>query len=169
MVDGPYCKYSRWIKLKRVSRYWYLRVIRQSASSHSIALSLAVGVFVGALPIIPLQSVTLALLVYPLRINFLSAWLSTLYSNVFTMVPFYTLLFYIGKACLPVGDICFDSNRLELMQLIETGWDVFLVMLAGGVIFGTVASIPTYFVSVKAVRRYRAIRKERRRARQMAQ
>lgn len=162
MAQGPYCKYTRWTRLKRAARYWYLRVIRQQASARSIALGLAVGVFVGALPIIPLQTVTLIPLAFIFRVNFFSAWLATCYSNVATMVPFYTLLFIIGKACLPVGDISFDPSKLEMMQLIETGWDVFLVMLAGGLIFGLPASFLTYFSSLKAIRRYRRIQVERR-------
>ena len=162
MVDGPCCKYTRWARLMRNGRYWYLRIIRQNATPENIAFGLAVGVFVGALPIIPLQSVTLLLLAYPLRINFFSAWLATCYSNVFTLVPFYSLLFLIGKACLPVGEITFNPNKLEMLQLIETGWDVFLVMLAGGVIFGIVTSLFTYFVSLQIIHRFRRRREARR-------
>lgn len=165
MADGPFCKYTRWARFLRNLRYWYLRIIRQNATAETIARGLAVGVFIGALPIIPLQSVTLLVLVYPLRINFISAWLATFYSNVFTMVPFYTLLFIIGKACLPVGEISFDPNRLEMMQLIATGWDVFLVMLAGGIIFGVVASIFTYVFSLQIIRRTRRHRDARRKLR----
>ncbi len=167
MVQDLYCKYNRLTRIKRTLRYWYLRIIRQNASAHNIALGLAVGVFVGALPIIPLQTVTLLLLVYPLRINFLSAWLATCYSNLFTMVPFYTILFYIGKICLPVSDIHFDPNKLEMVQLIATGWDVFLVMLAGGIIFGIPTALATYFFSVRIVRRVRIRRQRRRLAKQL--
>ncbi|MBU1610739.1 MAG: DUF2062 domain-containing protein, partial [Proteobacteria bacterium] len=75
------------------------------------------------------------------------------------------LLFIIGKACLPVGEISFDPNRLEMMQLIATGWDVFLVMLAGGIIFGVVASIFTYVFSLQIIRRTRRHRDARRKLR----
>ncbi len=165
MAQGAYCKYTRLTRIKRALRYWYLRIIRQNASAHNIALGLAVGVFVGALPIIPLQTITLLLLVRPLKINFFSALLATCYSNIFTMVPFYTILFYIGKICLPVKDIHFDPNKLEMIQLIETGWDVFLVMLAGGVIFGIPTALATYFFLVRIIRRVRFLRQQKKLAR----
>lgn len=148
MPQGPYCPYSRWTRYKRGARYWYLRIIRQSASARNIALGLALGVFVGALPIIPFQTVTIIPLAFIFKTNKLSAWLATCYSNVFTLVPFYTFLFYVGKTCLPVGDIVFDPKKLEMMQLIATGWDVFLVMLAGGFIFGIPAAGLTYFFPI---------------------
>lgn len=165
MALGPYCKYSRWTRLTRLSRYWYLRVIRQGATPHNIALGLALGVFVGALPIIPFQTFTIIALAFIFRTNKLSAWLATCYSNLATMVPFYTFLFFVGKTVLPVGDIAFDPKKLEMMQLIGTGWDVFLVMCAGGVIFGVPAAALMYFLSLRAITRFRRLRHDRRRSR----
>lgn len=154
-----------WTRTKRVSRYWYLRIIRQNASAQNIALGLALGVFVGALPIIPFQTVTIVAVAFVFRTNKLSAWLATCYSNVFTMVPFYSFLFVIGKLFMPFENVTFDPEHLSMKELIATGWDAFLVMTAGGVIFGVVAAVLTYFISLQAVRRYRHIRHERRRRR----
>ncbi|MGE4505335.1 MAG: DUF2062 domain-containing protein [Desulfovibrionaceae bacterium] len=162
MPSGAYCKHGRWERFKRSARYWYLRIIRQNASPHNIALGLALGVFVGALPIIPFQTFTIIALAFVFRTNKLSAWLATCYSNLATMVPFYTFLFCIGNAVLRIEGVHFDPKKLEMMQLIETGWDVFLVMCAGGVIFGIPAAVLTYLVSLRLIRRFRILREERR-------
>ena len=154
-----------WTRTKRITHYWYLRIIRQNASAQNIALGLALGVFVGALPIIPFQTITVVVLAFFLRTNKLSAWLATCYSNVFTMVPFYSFLFVIGKLVMPFEGVTFDPKHLAMKELIATGWDVFLVMTTGGVVFGVVAALLTYFVSLQAVRRYRMLRHERRRRR----
>lgn len=162
MPEGPYCKYNRWAKLKRSARYWYLRVIRQNATPHTIARGLALGVFVGALPIIPFQTFTIIALAFIFRTSKLSAWLATCYSNPATMVPFYTFLFFIGKNVLPVEGVRFDPKHLEMMEFIHAGWDLFLVMCVGGLIFGIPAAALTYVVSLRLIYRFRALKEARR-------
>lgn len=154
-----------WVRIKRLTRYWYLRIIRQNASARNIALGLALGVFVGAMPIIPFQTFTIVALAFVFRTNKLSAWLATCYSNVFTMVPFYSFLFVVGDLILPFEGVTFDPNRLAMKELIATGWDAFLVILTGGLIFGVLAGTMTYFFSLYGIRRYRRLRRERRRKR----
>ncbi len=165
MHNSHKTRHGYWAQGKRTLRYWYLRVFRQNASPKNIALGLALGVFVGALPIIPFQTVTILPLAFLFRTNKLSAWLATCYSNLITLVPFYTFLFFVGKTVLPVKNIHFAKNKLEMLQLIETGWDVFLVMLTGGFIFGIVAGIFTYFIALQAITRFRRLRRERRKNR----
>ncbi|MEF2145889.1 MAG: DUF2062 domain-containing protein [Desulfovibrionaceae bacterium] len=155
-------------RARRTCRYWYLRIIRQNASARNIALGLALGVFVGALPIIPFQTVVIVGLAFLFQTNKLSAWLATCYSNVFTLVPFYTFLFFIGKFVLPLEGAIFDPNKLSMSDLIAAGWEVFLVMTVGGLVFGIPAAVATYFVSLRVVRRYRQIRQEHRK-RKLAQ
>jgi hypothetical protein len=154
-----------WTRTKRLVRYWYLRVIRQNASARNIALGLALGVFVGAMPIIPFQTFAIIALAFIFRTNKLSAWLATCYSNVFTMGPFYTFLFFIGKLVMPFEGLHLDPEHLAMKELIASGWELFLVILVGGLIFGVVAGVLTYFFSVQAIRRYRRLRHERRRRR----
>lgn len=144
-----------WIDLKRASRYWYLRVLRQKSSARNLAMAMALGVLIGALPILPFQSVTVIALAFVMRVNKLTAWLATCYSNIFTMVPFYLFLFKVGKTVLPVEGIVFDPGKLEMEQLIETGWGMFSVMLAGGLLIGVPAAIVVYFVTLYSVRKYR--------------
>lgn len=151
----PHTVYSRWERLKRASKYWYLRIIRQSATPHNIALGMGLGVFIGALPIMPFQSVTVIALAFLLHTNKFAAWLATCYSNVFTMVPFYSFLFMVGKFFFPYSHAQFDPSRLEMEQLIATGWDLFTIMTVGGLVFGIPAALVTYGVTLWAVRRYR--------------
>lgn len=140
---------KRWVK------YWYLRTMRQNSSPKNLATALALGMFIGALPIIPFQSVVVIALAFVLRVNKLAAWLATCYSNAATMVPFYYFLFVIGKGITPFDDVVFDPSNLEMEQLIHSGWKVFIVMFSGGLAFGIPATILTYFLSLFVIRRYR--------------
>lgn len=150
---GRYARF--WNNLKRATRYWYLRVMRQKSSPRNLAGAMALGVLVGALPIMPFQSVAVIAVAFLFRVNKLVAWLATCYSNIFTMVPFYYFLFHVGKALLPFENVTFDPNRLEMEQLLEAGWGMFSVMLCGGLIVGIPAALFAYFFTLYFVRAYR--------------
>ncbi|BCS86971.1 DUF2062 domain-containing protein [Pseudodesulfovibrio sediminis] len=144
-----------WTGSKRWTKYWYLRLMRQQSSPKNLATACALGMFIGALPIIPFQSVVVIALAFVLRVNKLAAWLATCYSNAATMVPFYYFLFMVGKTVVPVEGVVFDPNNLRMVDLIDAGWKLFGVMFAGGLVFGIPATIVTYFGSLFVIRRYR--------------
>ncbi|QJB57886.1 DUF2062 domain-containing protein [Pseudodesulfovibrio sp. zrk46] len=143
-----------WNGSKRWTKYWYLRLMRQNSSPKNLAAAMALGMFIGAMPIIPFQSVVVIALAIVFRVNKLAAWLATCYSNAATMVPFYYFLYEIGSTLTQV-DVAFDPNNLEMEQMISAGWDVFGVMFAGGFAFGVPATGLTYFLSLFIIRRYR--------------
>jgi len=143
-----------WTGSKRWTKYWYLRLMRQNSSPKNLAAAMALGMFIGAMPIIPFQSVVVIALAFVFRVNKLAAWLATCYSNAATMVPFYYFLYEIGSKVTPY-DVAFDPHNLEMEQMISAGWDVFIVMFAGGFAFGVPATIITYFLSLFLIRRYR--------------
>lgn len=155
-------KPNRWAGAKRWTKYWYLRLMRQKSSPKNLAMACALGMFIGSMPIIPFQSVVVVALAFVMRVNKLAAWLATCYSNAATMVPFYYFLYIVGSAVTPI-EVAFDPSNLKMEQMIHAGWDVFLVMFAGGLAFGIPATIFTYFFSLFAIRRYR----ERRALRQL--
>ncbi|WP_338666654.1 DUF2062 domain-containing protein [Pseudodesulfovibrio methanolicus] len=144
-----------WKGSKRWMRYWYLRLMRQNSSPKNLAAACALGMFIGALPIIPFQSVVVIALAFLLRVNKLAAWVATCYSNAATMVPFYYFLFRVGQSVTPFQNVAFDPDKLRMVDMIHAGWQVFGVMFAGGLAFGIPATIVTYFFSLFAIRRYR--------------
>ncbi|MDD4951797.1 MAG: DUF2062 domain-containing protein [Desulfovibrionaceae bacterium] len=175
--------YDRWTRIKRTVRYWYLRVLRTRASAHSIALGCGLGVFVGFLPIIPFQSVTVLALAFVFRASKLPAWLGTFISNPFNMIPFYLMLFVVGRFFLGLMGLEFDQQMfslayvkshlfsnpdgLSMKDMIQYGWRFFLVMMFGGVVAGIPSAAAAYLASLYVVRRYRrrrALRLLRRRS-----
>ena len=129
--------------------------MRQNSSPKNLAAACALGMFIGAMPIIPFQSVVVIALAFVMRVNKLAAWLATCYSNALTMVPFYYFLYVLGEAVTPFDNVAFNPNQLEMTQLINAGWQAFVVMFAGGLAFGIPATVVTYFVSLFVIRRYR--------------
>ena len=157
-----------WIRFKRFLRYTYLRIIRLRTSAHSIAMGLAVGIFIGFLPIIPFQTIAALALALPLRGNKIAAAAGTWISNWANLVPFYAMLYYVGRFLLPLSGVSFDPEHLSMRELLDQGWQIFTVMTVGGVVLGIPGAIITYVLTLRGVlayRRRRAMRLLERRVR----
>ena len=153
-------RYSLWARLKRICRYIYLRLVRQEMPAHNVALGFAVGMFVGFLPIIPFQIITAVALAFPVRGSKIAAALGTWISNPINMIPFYLMLYYVGRAIIPWEAPTFNPALLELTVMLKQGWSWFLVMLIGGVALGIPAAILSYFLSRRAIVSYRRRKQE---------
>ncbi len=153
---------TRWTKTKRFFLYHYLRLMRLRKSPHEIALGLALGIFVGFLPIVPFQSVTVLILALIFRGSKIAAFAGTWISNPLNWVFFYYGLYLVGNLALPFRGVRFDPEHLEMAELIEAGWKVFGTMVVGGLILGIPGSVITYFLTKKIIVEYRKRRALRR-------
>lgn len=153
-------KYSLLARGKRFVRHNWLKILRLKTSAHNIALGAAIGMFVGFMPIIPLQSLATIILAFIFRANKVAAFFFTFISNPVTMVPFYIMLYKVGDWSLPFDIVDLDPNSLneetlDVRELLSQGWGIFVVMTMGGVVLGIPASILTYFLVMHAVLGYR--------------
>ncbi|GFM35586.1 DUF2062 domain-containing protein [Desulfovibrio psychrotolerans] len=146
---------QRWESFKRIFRFNYLKLLRLKATTHSIAIGLAVGVLVGFMPIIPFQTVVAVALAFLVRGSKIPAAIGTWVSNPVNVIPFYSLMYYVGKAVLPFDVPRLDFRNLELEAMIQQGWGLVLTMFAGGMLMGIPAAFLTYVLSFKAVHGYR--------------
>lgn len=150
-----------WVRGKRSARYWYLSLLRIKAPTHAIAMGLALGVFIGFLPIIPFQTVVVLVLAFFLRCSKIAAVLGTWVSNPADMVFLYYLAHRIGGLLVPVSPAGFDGQPRTLMEMMAYGWQTFAVMFVGGLILAVPAALLTYFVSLRLIRLYHARRMAR--------
>lgn len=158
-------KHSQWSRARRWVRYQYLRVMRLNATPYSVAMGMAVGIFAGFLPIVPLQTTLTVLLCLPLKGNPVVGFMGTWISNPFNWVPFYYFLYIVGRAMVPwdVPEMEVEQFKtllqtLDVREFANFGKDLlacFKVMILAGTAMGLPASIITYFLTRKAVLRYR--------------
>ena len=148
-------------KLQRFIRYWYLRLVRIKASPHTIAMGLAVGVFVGLLPVLPFQTAIAVPVAYVLRGSMIAAALGTWVSNPLNWVPFYILFYYVGRIVVPFDVPPFNPSQLEMAEMIQMGWKFFVVMMAGGLVIATPSALVSYGVALKGIQAYQARRRNR--------
>ncbi len=76
-------------------------------------------------------------------------------SNPFNVIPFYTMLYLVGRVFLPLEVPAFDPKHLEMRELIATGWDFFAIMCVGGVVLGIPSFFASYFLTRKGIIAYR--------------
>jgi uncharacterized protein (DUF2062 family) len=143
-----------WASFRRLLRFQYLRLLRLKASTHSIAMGLAVGIFVGCLPVIPFQTIAAVVMAFVFRGSKVAAALGTWISNPVNMIPFYTMLYYIGSLVMPV-QAHFNPHHLELEAMLHQGWEIVVVMFAGGILLGVPLAFLTYIVTFRMVNAYR--------------
>lgn len=161
-------KYSRQLK------YYFLRFIRLRGEPHELALGLAIGIFIGMMPIMPFQlalAVTLALVFKGSKIT---AIIGTWVSNPLNWYFLYYFSYRIGGALmgLSMKNGSFHSmmtsvqNGEEIMlvlgKIIGAGGTMIFALLLGGFLMGVVVSIPSYFFSLRLFQFIRTWREKRR-------
>jgi uncharacterized protein (DUF2062 family) len=83
--------------VRKLGRYWYLRLRRRRSTPDRWARGLAAGVFTGMFPIFGFQIVLAVLLSTCIRGDKLVAALGTWVSNPLTYVPIYTFNYQVGS------------------------------------------------------------------------
>ncbi len=140
-----------WLRVKRTLRFAYLKILRTKASPHSIALGLAVGVFVGCLPVIPFQTIIAVTLAFIFRCNKVMAALGTWVSNPANVIVVYYGLYRVGRLFLPGLSQGFDPEHLALTEMLASGWHLVMVMCVGGIVVGIPVAALVYVVTARMV------------------
>lgn len=158
-----------WARSLRSFRYGYLRIVRIKAPAEAIALGLAIGVFVGCLPLLSLQMVIAVALAFVLRASKIAAALGTWWSNPLNWALIFPLFYMLGKLFVPVEIPALsmaELRHLEVFELLRRGWQWLLVTTLGASIAGIPLSVGTYYATLRMVRLYHDRRAARKRDRQ---
>ncbi|MFP7755607.1 DUF2062 domain-containing protein [Thermodesulfobacteriota bacterium B35] len=148
------------LNLSRTIRYYFLRFTRLRGDPHSLALGTGFGVFIGIVPLMPIQTIILIPLTILLRINTLAALIAaTAVSNPLTFIPQYYFTWKVGNVLLP-GRISWEQlqsvlhliRHESLWQGIQTflhlGFNTISVLLCGGTLIGLPAGLLVYYASL---------------------
>jgi uncharacterized protein (DUF2062 family) len=150
-----------------------LDIVRQKDPPHKIALGLALGIFVGFLPIMGIQMVVVSLIALPLRANLKGALVGVWMSNPLTFIPLYYGNYLFGRMFLSTravgwkefagtithaSDWSWTTIRSSLANLVDMGSDILLPLWVGSAILAVLFSIPVYFFTYRFVITYRARR-----------
>ncbi len=156
--------------LKRILKK-LVDIVRQKDTPHRIALGMALGIFVGILPLMGIQMTVVALIALPLRGNLKAAVAGVWISNPITFLPMYWGYYKFGLLICPSRAISMKEFKEIIMvatqwnwsaieesmsRILEVGADILVPMWAGATILAVVFSIPTYFFTKYFITAYRA-------------
>ncbi len=163
--------------LRRRLRYFYLRLIALRGSPGELALGMALGIFVGMMPIMPFQiavAISLALL---FRASKITAAVGTWISNPATWYVVYYYDYKLGSSLLGISpDRAFFSSVMRALEsgespiaviskIVGAGGTGFTAFLIGGSLIGVLIAIPSYFIWLGVFRYIRLWRRNRKRIR----
>lgn len=145
-----------------------MRFLRLQGDPHSIARGIALGIFIGITPTLPLHTILIFIFSYVFRANLIAGILAaTVVSNPLTFALQYYFSWYIGDMLLPCH-ISWETikNLLELvtsdasfkeslMAVTNLGKNAGITLILGGIILAIPFTLTGYFGSLFLIIRFR--------------
>lgn len=162
--------------IRRSIKYRYLQLRRLKGEPEQLAMGIAVGVFVGCLPIIPFQTVVAVTLAFCFKSSKITAAIGTWVSNPLDWYFLYYYSYKIGAVVLglPEHRELFASIVSTMHEthsfikvaeaILQTGSLFSFAFVIGGALIGMIASPISYFVFLfffKKAKKTRENRKSR--------
>lgn len=163
--------------MRPVLRFIQNRILHVDDSPERSARGIAIGLFVGFLPLLGIQMVIAFFVAKILKANKVLAMLSAWISNPLTAVFIYYPCYRVGSFLLShSGKPQYSSQQLEHIientfsadnifgefftanfwkEVYSVSMAIGLEMLIGGIILGFIAGKIGYWISLKAIERYR--------------
>ena len=163
------------MKLSRRAKYYYLRFIRLRGEPHELALGMALGIFVGMMPIMPFHMALSIALALVFKGSKITAALASWISNPLDWYILYYLNYKIGSFVLEHSKESRDFSSLMesvrnggegmafMKEIVGASGSLIAAFLTGGLIMGVFASVPSYFIFLKVFRYIHSLRDKRHR------
>lgn len=155
----------------------YLKIIRTEGTPSSIARGVALGLAVGLIIPVGLQTLPAIFLAFVFKANKVLTWMCTCVTNPATAIVIYPVQCWIGSYLIfhPISLSSFTAefNGVVHAESIAAAWQAFtelsgvilLSFFAGGLLFAVIAAPLGGFLSYKAASAYQERRKRRLRER----
>ena len=150
-------------KFWRITKKYYIKLIRSKGTPHSIALAIALGLFIGCSIPMGGQTIIVVILAIILRTDKVLAFAATWISNPYTVTFMYPVFCFVGSKILGSNLSFADINRLILSIIHDFSWSALINLgtklavyfFVGGALFGIVIGGIGYFITYKLVMKYR--------------
>lgn len=135
---------------------FYKRFLSLKGRPEEVARAMALGVFVGVTPTIPLHTAMILVSCLLFRQNITAAVLgATIISNPFTIPIFYLAEYELGRIVLGITENPLVLTNYDIRSILELGWHILCPLLIGGLLLAIVFTIPSYVITYHAVRKVR--------------
>jgi uncharacterized protein (DUF2062 family) len=152
---------DRWVRWKRSLRLLYLRLMRLKGQPEEVAGGMAIGVFVGMTPTVPLHTVLAVAIAFLMKKSKLAAAVGVWIANPLILPLIYWLDYKVGRLITGKNPPSFAVSDFALSRLVGLGWEISYPMFIGGLVTGALFGIPSYFITKRVVILYREKRRKR--------
>jgi uncharacterized protein (DUF2062 family) len=135
--------------------------LRLKGQPEEVAGGVAIGVFVGMTPTVPLHTVLAVLIAYFFKKSKLAAAMGVWVSNPLLLPFVYFLDYKLGRMITRTTVPSVAVSDFSIHKIIELGWGISLPLIVGGFILGVICAIPSYFITKQIVILYREKRRKR--------
>jgi len=133
-------------------KVFYGRFISLKGEPKTIAIGMAIGVFIGVTPTIPFHTAMIVLLCFIFRQNLTSAIIgSWIISNPVTIPLFYVSEYQLGRYLLRSDPFPIAFTDYLLWNIVKKGWHVAVPLLTGGIIIASFFAVLAYFITHRLV------------------
>jgi len=137
-------------------KVFYEQFISLKGEPEKIAAGIAVGVFVGVTPTIPLHTAVIILLGLVFKQNITAGYLgSWIISNPLTIPLFYVSQYELGRCLLGMARCSFELTDYSLQAIAALGWEILLPLLTGGIVMAPLFAVASYFIARRLLRTIR--------------
>jgi uncharacterized protein (DUF2062 family) len=160
-------------RLRRIVRYQYLKLLRIKDDPAKVAKGFAVGIAVGALPCMGIQTIVALPVVLLLRGNFLATAVGVWWTNPLTAIPVYYFEYKLGVLLTGCKQISYRKFVTVIThvtenpsELLTMGHNILVPLFWGGLLVAIVLFPIAYRVSYNILER-RRIAKHKKEARKL--
>lgn len=143
---------SKFTTVKRIKNWWYdfyRDLISLKGEPQHIARGMALGVFIGVTPTIPLHTALIVMLGGIFRLHITAAYIgSWLVSNPITIPFLYFIQYRLGLLLLRMPHCEWTLKDYTIMTLIRMGMDIVFPLLVGGVVMAPFVALVSYYVTM---------------------
>lgn len=133
------------------------KFLKLKDSPHSIALGVALGIFIGMTPTVGFQMLISGIVATFFNANRIAAMAMVYITNPFSIIPVYSFNFYIGKIIMGLNktpyyeifikEFAESHSVVEKAEvLLSQGWKIQAPLWIGSILMGLLLALPSYFL-----------------------
>ncbi len=137
------------LSVKRKIKDFVVQAKHLQGDPRYVATGMAIGVFIGVTPTIPLHTVLAVALSFVFKCSKPAAIIGVWVGNPITIPFFYIGSYYLGTFLFNISTP-FNPDHISIHQLMELGLEITVAMNIGGVLLGIPFGVAAYFITLKA-------------------
>ena len=145
------------LSVKRKIKDFVVQAKHLQGDPRYVATGMAIGVFIGVTPTIPLHTVLAVALSFVFKCSKPAAIIGVWVGNPITIPFFYIGSYYLGTFLFNISTP-FNPDHISIHQLMELGLEITVAMNIGGVLLGIPFGVAAYFITLKAFKSIRGIK-----------